>query len=94
MKKITALLLVLALILSLGACSKAPAEDATDAPTNAATDPATDAPTGGDTNPASYEWPMVGSVENVKIVEQGIHASLLAPGGFYATLYYSQFKQA
>ena len=70
MKKITALLLVLALILSLGACSKAPAEEATDAPTNAATDPATDAPTGGDTNPASYEWPMVGSVENVKIVEQ------------------------
>ena len=29
-----------------------------------------------------------------KIVEQGIHAALLARGGFYATLYYSQFKQA
>ncbi len=29
-----------------------------------------------------------------KIVEQGDHAALLARGGFYATLYYSQFKQA
>ena len=29
-----------------------------------------------------------------KIFEQGIHAALLARGGFYATLYYSQFKQA
>ena len=29
-----------------------------------------------------------------KIVEQGSHAALLARGGFYATLYYSQFKQA
>ena len=29
-----------------------------------------------------------------KIVEQGNHAALLARGGFYATLYYSQFKQA
>ena len=28
-----------------------------------------------------------------KIVEQGDHAALLARGGFYATLYYSQFKQ-
>ena len=28
------------------------------------------------------------------IVEQGSHEALLARGGFYATLYYSQFKQA
>ena len=33
-------------------------------------------------------------MQDGKIVEQGDHAALLARGGFYATLYYSQFKQA
>lgn len=75
MKKITALLLAFALILALSACSKAPAEvhDATPPATtvessdnNAQTETAKDS----NADAASYEWPMVGSVENVKIVEQ------------------------
>lgn len=70
MKKTLAILMSLLLLLSMVACNQATTPKATAAPTVTETKAEEKTTAKTEADKVSYDWPMVGEVENVKMVEQ------------------------